>query len=262
MEADANQRRQLGEFLRARREALPAPAPSFSTGGRRRTPGLRREEVAAASGVSTTWYVWAEQGRDISLSPQALARLARTLRLTPAERAYLFALAARLDPDPPHEPLNQPVPEELQTLPAAIASPAYILDPCYNGCAWNAPARALFSPWLASGEPNLLRYVFLHESAQASIADWPARAQRLAAEFRAETAHEPDAPARRALVDALTRESAAFTQYWNSHTVLAREGGARNFIHPALGPLRYTQHNFAPAAHPAYRLVILTAAQV
>lgn len=253
MEPDKAQRRQLGEFLRARREALPAPAT-----GRRRTPGLRREEVAALSGVSTTWYVWAEQGRDISLSPQALARLAAALRLTPAERAYLFTLAARLDPEAPHEPLNQPLPEDLLALPAAISAPAYLLDGCYTGHGWNEPARTLFAPWLESGEPNLLAYVFLHTSAREFIADWPARAQRLAAEFRAETAHEPDAPARLALVERLTRASPEFARLWHSFTVLAREGGERRFTHPSLGVLRYTQHNFIPAAHPGWRLVILT----
>jgi transcriptional regulator with XRE-family HTH domain len=253
MEPAPDHRRQLGAFLRARREALPAPAT-----GRRRTPGLRREEVASLSNVSTTWYIWAEQGRDISLSPHALARLATALRLTPAERAYLFALAARLDPNPPHEHANQPVPEELQTLPSSITAPAYVLDANYTACAWNMPARDLFAPWLESGEPNLLRYVFLHASAKTFIQDWPSRAQRLVAEFRAETAHEPDAPARIALVETLSRESPEFAQYWSSFTVLSREGGARNFNHPLRGALRYTQHNLIPAAHPSYRLVILT----
>lgn len=247
-----DQRRQLGAFLRARREALAGPPT-----GRRRTPGLRREEVAALSNVSTTWYIWAEQGRDISLSPHALARLALALRLSPAERAYLFALAARLDPDPPHEPENQPVPEELRTLPAAIATPAYVLDGNYTACAWNRPASELFALWLESGEPNLLRFVFLHESARIFIQDWPTRAQRLVAEFHAETGQKPDAPARRALVESLSRESLEFAQYWDSHIVLAREGGERNFNHPQHGALRYTQHNLTPAAHPGYRLVIL-----
>jgi hypothetical protein len=255
MEPDHSQRRQLGDFLRARREALPAPAT-----GRRRTPGWRREEVAAAANVSTTWYVWAEQGRGISLSPQALARLAVALHLTPAERAYLFALAARLDPDPPHEPGGQPLPEDLRALPGAIATPAYILDPLYNGHGWNEPASALFSPWLESGEPNLLRFVFQQAAARDFIAGWQARAQRLVAEFRAETVHEAAAPARQALIESLTRESTDFARFWQSHTVLAREGGARSFLHPQRGVLRYVQHNLIPAAHPGYRLVILTAA--
>lgn len=253
MEPDQTQRHAIGAFLRARREALPAPAT-----GRRRTPGWRREEVAAAANVSTTWYVWAEQGRDISLSPHALSRLAVALHLTPAERAYLFTLAARLDPAPPHEPEGQPLPEDLRALPAAIATPAYILDPLYNGMAWNEPARALFAPWLESNEPNLLRFVFQHIAARGFIADWPARAQRLVAEFRAETAHEAEAPARQALVESLTRESPDFARFWHSHAVLAREGGARGFLHPTQGALRLTQHNLIPVAHPSYRVIILT----
>ncbi len=254
MEPGPTQRHQLGAFLRARREALPALAT-----GRRRTPGLRREEVAAASGVSTTWYVWAEQGRDISLSPHALARLATALHLTPAERAYVFALAARLDPHPPHEPMPDQAPPELLALPAAITSPAYLLDSCYDGSAWNAAARTLFAPWLESGENNLLHYVFGHASAQTFIADWPARAQRLVAEFRAESAREPGTPARRALVAALSQTSPDFARFWNTHTVLAREGGARLFNGPR-GRLHFIQHNLTPAAHPGYRLVILTPA--
>lgn len=253
MEPEQNPRRELGAFLRARREALPAPHT-----GRRRTPGLRREEVAALSNVSTTWYIWAEQGRDISLSPHALARLALALQLTPAERAYMFALAARLDPAPPHGAENQPVPAELQTLPAAISTPAYLLDSCYTGHAWNHPARELFAPWLASGEPNLLRYVFQHDSAKTFIHDWPARARRLAAEFRAETAQDPDNEARHTLVKTLLAQTPAFARAWNSFSVLAREGGARAFSHPERGPLHYTQHNLTPAAYPGYRLVILT----
>ncbi len=253
MEPDKNQRHELGAFLRARREALPAPST-----GRRRTPGLRREEVASAANVSTTWYIWAEQGRDISLSPQALTRLARALTLTPAERAYLFALAARLDPDPPAEQTHD-LPPDLATLPDAIATPAYLLDASYNGRAWNPPARDLFAPWLASGEPNLLRYVFLHESASTFIQDWPERAQRLVAEFHAETGKTP---ARRSLAETLSRESPAFAHYWNSHIVLAREGGERRFNHPQHGALHYIQHNLTPSNHPAYRLVILTRASL
>ncbi|HYP63764.1 MAG TPA: XRE family transcriptional regulator, partial [Acidocella sp.] len=97
-------------------------------------------------------------------------------------------------------------------------------------------------------------------AARDFIAGWQARAQRLVAEFRAETVHEAAAPARQALIESLTRESTDFARFWQSHTVLAREGGARSFLHPQRGVLRYVQHNLIPAAHPGYRLVILTAA--
>ena len=259
VEAEPGQRHTLGAFLRARREALPAPAPISGQKDRRRTPGWRREEVAAAANVSTTWYIWAEQGRNISFSPHALARLAAALRLTPAERAYLFALAARLDPAPPHESADQPLPEDLRALPAAITAPAYILDALYTGHAWNQPAQALFAPWLQRGEPNLLRFVFQHEAARNFIPDWPARAQSLVAEFRAETIHEPTAPARQALINALLRESPAFARFWHNHEVLAREGGTRVFHHPQHREMRFVQHNLIPAAHPGFKLVVLVA---
>ena len=172
MEPDKNQRHELGAFLRARREALPAPST-----GRRRTPGCGAGGRSAPLGnVSTTWYVWAEQGRDISLSPQALARLAVALRLTSAERGYMFALAARLDPALPHEPEDQQLPPELADLPGTISSPAYVLDSCYTARSWNMPARELLAPWLKSGEFNLLRYVFLYPNARDFIVNWAARA--------------------------------------------------------------------------------------
>ena len=94
-----DQRRLLGEFIRAHRERARPSAP----GGRRRTPGLRREELAARAGISTTWCSWIEQGRPVQASPETLGRLAQALALTPAERAYLFELAGRLDPDLPEE---------------------------------------------------------------------------------------------------------------------------------------------------------------
>src|SRR5580704_8181196 len=93
-------RRELGDFVRARRERLPPAASGLSAPARRRTPGLRREEVAQLAGLSTTWYTWIEQGRDVSMSPVALARLAAALRLGRAERAYLFELAGKRDPQP------------------------------------------------------------------------------------------------------------------------------------------------------------------
>src|SRR5713226_8903042 len=96
-----DQRRELGEFIWSHRERLAPAAIGLAAGSRRRTPGLRREEVAQLCGLSATWYTWIEQGRDVSVSPTALARLARTLQLSPAERAYLFDLVGKRDPSGP-----------------------------------------------------------------------------------------------------------------------------------------------------------------
>jgi transcriptional regulator with XRE-family HTH domain len=233
---------------------MPDPAAV----GRRRTPGLRREEVAQLCGLSTTWYTWVEQGRDIAVSAAALARMAEVLRLTVAERAYLFELTRRRDPAPPASNLDAGrVPHELRAVLRATTEPAYLLDRLWHAQEWNDPAKRLFAPWVESGETCLLRYVFLHSSARRFIWDWEDRARRLLAEFRADTAHDPDDAGMQALVEGLRRDSEAFSRFWNSHTVLAREGGERVFNHPLEGRLRYEQVTLLPAAHKGYKLVIL-----
>lgn len=255
----ADQRRLLGAFLRTRREALnPAAAGLPDIGGRRRTPGLRREEVAQLCGISTTWYTWVEQGRDIALSALSLARLADTLRLTAAERAYLFELTRRRDPTPPQmdsEPAAAPA--ELLAALRGITVPAYLLDRLWRARGWNQAAGRLFALWLSSGEACLLRYVFLDPSARTFLTDWENRARRLVAEFRADTVHDPDDTAMRELVRDLQRESVEFTRFWNSHAVLAREGGERRFTHPQDGALVFDQVTLIPAAHPDHKLVML-----
>lgn len=249
------QRRRLGAFLRRHREAtVPALAPQ----ARRRTPGLRREEVALMSGLSTTWYTWAEQGRDIALSDLALDRIARTLKLTAAERGYLFELARRRDPNPvePSASAATTTPELLATL-ATISCPAYLLDPLWRLRGANPPAEHLFSPWLTSGEACLLRYVFLAEDARTFICDWEDRARRLLAEFRADTSHASDIAGMEALVGDLRETSADFRRLWGEQAVLAREGGRRDFRHPADGHLAFEQVTLVPAAHPDHKLVLL-----
>ncbi len=256
----ANQRRELSAFLRARREALKPAAAGQPTAPqtRRRTPGLRREEVAQLCGISTTWYTWLEQGRDIALSPHALARLADTLHLTVAERAYLFELTRKRDPSPPvADATENAVPPELTAALKAITAPAYLLDRYWNACGWNDAAAHLFSGWLCGPELNLLRYVFLDPTAVAFIVDWENRARRLLAEFRADTAHYADDPGIKVLVTDLMQKSTSFERFWNTYTVLVREGGERRFQHPENNPLVYHQITLMPAAQRECKFVIL-----
>lgn len=257
MTLPVDQRRLLGAFLRARREAL-APAAIGQPTGRRRTPGLRREEVAQLSGLSTTWYTWVEQGRDIALSAQAVARLAEALRLNPAERAHLFELTRRRDPAAPvAAPVPDAAPPELLDTLHALSAPAYLLDRLWQARGWNEAAGRLLAPWFDSGEPCLLRFVFLHAAARCFIEDWENRARRLLAEFRTDTGHNPDDPAMDDLVRDLRRRSADFATFWNEHAVLAREGGLRTFDHPQDGRLRYEQVTFVPASQRDHKLVVL-----
>ena len=256
----ADQRRLLGAFLRARREALtPAIVTSVATfPGRRRTPGLRREEVAQLCGMSSTWYCWIEQGRDISLSAGSLARLSDALRLTAAERAYLFELSRRRDPSPALvERQDGRVPAALRAVLQASVAPAYLMDRRWHALAWNDAAGRLFSRWFDSREPCLLRYVFLDPGARDFICDWEDRAARIIAEFRADTARAPEDEAVKALVEDLQKDSPIFSRLWNSHAVLTREGGTRLFRHPEDGLLRYEQITLVPAPFPEHRVVML-----
>ena len=259
----------LGDFLRARRDRLRPEDFGFPR-GRRRAPGLRREEVAQLCGVSPTWYTWIEQGRTTAISIETLSAIAAGLRLSRAERAYLFELSARADPAPP--PAEGSDPQRLSALVGTIGSPAYILDRHWDAIAWNPPAAELFADWLGSGprpprgyrgqgddaaERNLLRYVFLDERATDFIVDWKERARRLVAEYRADTASWRDDPVRKAFVHELCAASPAFEAAWRSQQVLSREGGLRAFQHPTRGACAYEQYTLRVAQRPELKLTIL-----
>ncbi|MEF2074848.1 helix-turn-helix domain-containing protein, partial [Consotaella aegiceratis] len=251
------QRRLLGQFIRSHRErTLPDAVVR-----RRRTPGLRREELAARAGIGVTWCAWIEQGRDISVSPDTLARLANALALTPAERAYLFELAGRRDPSAPKSAPTSEAPEGLAALVEALPHPAYGLDRLWNACCWNGAAEHLFSGWLGDGRHrNLLRYTFTAPSARRLLPDWDQRARRLLAEFRSDCARMLDDRGLNDLIGQLRDESELFAQEWDAQTVMAREGGLRTFLHPQDGALSYVQHTFSPAERPDYKLVALVPA--
>ena len=259
-----DQRRLLGAFLRRRRELLRAADVGLlaSRSERRRTPGLRREEMAQICGMSPTWYAWIEQGRDISVSADAFARLADAMQFTPAERAYLFQLTRRRDPAELQAPGEESGPSAILTDAVnAVIAPAYLLDRLWRACAWNMPAAQLFAGWLGGAERCLLDYVFLDRAARAFIVDWENRARRLVAEFRADTGRNPDDPALSALVDRLRTGSADFAKFWGDHAVLAREGGTRMFNHPREGLRHYQQVTLAPAGRPDTKLVMLLPSQ-
>ena len=253
---EADQRRLLGEFVRAHRERMRPVAAT----GRRRTSGLRREELAALAGIGVTWCTWIEQGRAAQASPEALGRIAQALALSRAERDYLFKLAGRIDPEGARGP-SADAPSSLIAAVKAIEHPAYGLDRLWNACSWNEAAAGLFRGWLDGDcQRNLLRYVFLEPSARVLIPAWKERARRLLAEFRADFARTFRDAQVKIFVDTLRAESAFFAEAWDEQAVQIREGGLRLFNHPDDGAVRFIQHTFAPAERPDYKLVILTPA--
>jgi len=250
---DEEQRQLLGTFIRTRREAMEP-----SGGGRRRTPGLRREELAMRAGISATWCAWLEQGREVRASPHALSRLAHALTLTQAERAYLFELAGRHDPEAPAPVVSSPVPLSLEAAVTAMSVPAYGLDRFWNACCWNVAAEQLFAGWLdRGGRPNLLRFIFLDPAAKNLVPDWEPRALRLLAEFRADFGRGLNDPDMTDMVDDLIAESALFARGWQRQSVLAREGGLRTFRSADGTVCRYDQHTFTPSDRPDHKLVFL-----
>jgi transcriptional regulator with XRE-family HTH domain len=248
------QRHLLGAFVRARREGL---APEGHA-RRRRTPGLRREELAARAAIGTTWVAWIEQGREVRPSAETLGRLASALALSPAERDYLFSLAERRDPADPFAAPREAAPPAITAAVAALPFPAYALDPAWSVCAANAAARRLFAGLFDSeSAPNLLRYVFTHPAARTLLPDWHTRAMRLLAEFRRDYGRVMSDPRVAAVVEWLQNESPEFRAGWESQSVLAREGGARDFLHPEDGLLHFTQHTLADVEREDFRLVFL-----
>ena len=252
---------ELGQFLRAQREKLTPAEAGLSAAARRRTPGLRREEVAQLAGLSTTWYTWIEQGRDVSVSPLALSRLASALRLGRAERAYLFELAGKRDPEQLDDEVDDVTPA-LRACIDAIATPAYVLDRGWTARVWNDPATRLFPGWLSPGaDRNLLRFIFLDLTAQALIDGWQERARRVVAEFRAHAgAHLNDSALTEPIGD-LLRQSPSFARLWQQRDVLEREGGERTFNHPTDGFLRFEQVTFNLSGQPGMKLTVLVQTQ-
>lgn len=250
----------LGAFIRSRRLQADPEAAGFTPGRRRRTAGLRREELAQLAGISVTWVTWIEQGRVTSVSTPTLLGLARALTLSAAEREYLFRVAGRSDPAPPAA--GEASLRVLRRLVDRLPEPCYVLDRYWNAVAWNHPAQRLFPAWLGprAGRPaNLLRYVFGSDAARHQVVDWKQRSRRLVAEFRADTASLRKDPLVGALVEDLAASSVAFAAAWRSEAVLGREGGERRFR--VGGRIRvFEQMTLRAASHPELKVVVLLAA--
>lgn len=253
-------RKELGEFLQALRQRGTPEEFGFPTGARRRTQGLRREEVAQLAGISATWYTWIEQAREVNVSAEALERLATALKLSKSERTYLFDMADRRDPQA-HMLEADTAPETLVNMLNSMQIPAYIMGRTWDVLAWNIAAGDLFSDWLANtttdARPNLLRFVFLHANAKQFVVDWELRARRLVAEFRADCRSRLEETELKRLVNELSQASADFDRFWKQHDVLERQGGQRQFNHPKQGLISFSQVTLRPVEQEQLKLVLL-----
>ncbi len=245
----------LANFLRTRRERISPAEVGFPARSRRRTPGLRREELAQLAGISVTWYTWLEQGRDISVSSQVLDSLATALRLTAQERSYLFVLA-NMSPEATiesHEDQLNPVLQQI--LDHQGINPAYIMGRYWNILLWNHAAERLFD---FGDAKNMLWYMFTQPATRQLIVDWGNRAKRLLAEFRADCSRYLADPEFNAFIDHLKAASPEFAAWWPLHHITSREGGRREFDHARVGRLVLHQTTFYLSSAPEVKMVLHT----
>jgi len=251
-----HRRDELAAFLRARREALRPEDVGLPAGRARRTPGLRREEIALLAGVSVTWYTWLEQGRPINASVDVLEALARSLRLDDAERHHLLTLATRTPGEP--VPDVDDAPDALVRLIESMnPAPAYVLGPRWEYLAWNR-AQALLYPTIEQLSPedrNLLWVVFAEPNARALMTDWPDQARRIMAEFRAGTAGLLTDPKVVALVERLRVVSPEFAQWWAQLDVAQFQTRVRHYRHPRAGDLAFEYQQLTPSEWPTLKVV-------
>jgi transcriptional regulator with XRE-family HTH domain len=231
-------RRELGAFLRSRRERIRPEQVGLPPSRRRRTPGLRREEVAQLAGVGITWYTWLEQGRDIHPSAQVLDAIARTLQLDAHEQSHLFTLAGMATTTIADQclhmcPTAQPLVDQLEPFPAMIVNARLDL------LGFNRVYASFFSDLesMPVEDRNILWLVFTHPEWRATVVDWDDVVGRMVAEFRASMAEHLDEPSWKTLVARLHAASPEFTAFWERHDVLGAESRTKRARHPTVGLL-------------------------
>jgi transcriptional regulator with XRE-family HTH domain len=242
-----SRRAELGAFLRSRRESLSPAEVGLPAGFRRRTPGLRREEVAMLADVGTTWYTWLEQGRDVRASEEVLAAIADALRLDAVERGHLFVLSDRPSPQVRStnpEKLEEPV---LRMLASLSGQPAYVTGRRWDIWGWNRAASLVFGDYerLAVDERNLMFMVFANARHRRLLVDWEETARTSLAMFRHDSARYAGDPDFERLISTLRHRSNEFNAWWPRHEVLNPLSNIKRIRHPRKGLMVFEYTSFA-----------------
>jgi transcriptional regulator with XRE-family HTH domain len=249
------QRRQLIDFLKGCRARLSPTQVGLPDTNRRRTPGLRREDVAALAGVSVTWYTWLEQGRKIQVSADVLERVCTTLRMTADEREYLFALVQHR-PAPPAAGCATEVSPTLARMLDALGVPALVMTARWDVIAWNRLMSQAFRHYerLAPEDRNLLRILLMDDTYQHDQVAYETMARRVLSKFRVDYSQSPDDPAFEALINELAERCPIFRRLWNSPEVVGRSEAIAH--HPQLGGMTMEHSSYVPEGSPTLRVVI------
>ncbi|MFI8890286.1 helix-turn-helix transcriptional regulator [Streptomyces paradoxus] len=254
MDQPADHRTEIRDFLASRRAKITPEEVGLPTSGRRRVPGLRREEVAVLAGVSTEWYTRLEKGHISGVSEDVIEAVARALQLDEDERTYLFDLARAAKPAHrrPTRRKDVPIPPGVRwMLDSMTMGSASVQNGRQDVVADNPLARSLFAPLFDSattdkrGRANFARYIFLDPGSQHFFVDWDKAAGTTAALLRAEAGREPHDKALRDLIGDLSTLSPEFRARWAAHDVRIHHAGIKRLRHPEVGPLELTYHSLA-----------------
>ncbi|NBE55066.1 helix-turn-helix transcriptional regulator [Streptomyces boluensis] len=257
LSADARERRsaEIRAFLRSRRARVTPADVGMAAGSGRRTPGLRREEVAVLAGVGVSWYTWLEQGRDINVSAEVLDAVGRVLRLDPAEREHLYLLAG-LNP-PPAAPADRAVPNGVRrVIDGWLPRPAYAIDRHWRLLAVNRAAQLVFG--YGELDHSCLVSFFTSAHFRASLCGWEDAARGIVGLFRADAARYPDDPEFGRLVEDMCAASPAFATVWAEHPVGSDTEGVKSLVHPDAGELAFDYTMLPLADLPGARLLLYT----
>ena len=251
-------RSELGDFLRSRREKLSPEAVGLPSGQRRRTPGLRRQEVAELAGIGIDWYIRLEQGRAVNPSVTTINALASALRLGKLEHAHLRALARVTDR---HSFSRESVPDTIRHLVLSLNQPAYITGRRWDILAWNAAAADIFPDFerLPQEDCNILTYMLTYPNARRLFGKtWADEAKRMVAQFRTTYDFWDGDPAFLDLLERLRQGSPEFDIWWDAHDIRNVAIGQKLLSHPLKGLLHFEYATFQANDDPALKLAIYT----
>lgn len=250
----SSRRTALSQFLKSCRARVMPGDVGLPEPDRRRTPGLRREDVAALSGVSVTWYTWLEQGREVRVSTAVLERVAATLQMSPDEREYLFELAHDRPPPLPSGGVDEVTPS-MQRLLDSLRIPAYILTMRWDVVAWNGMCVALLRDYgaLPPEGRNLLKLLF---GGERDPGEYKAMAHRLVARLRVDYSQFPGDAGLDRLVTELSEDFPIFRELWGTSEVAARSEGLSVTRHSRFGPITLQHTSYMPEGRPTLRLIM------
>jgi transcriptional regulator with XRE-family HTH domain len=247
----------LGAYLKNRRTKLD-PASFGVAGGRRRTAGLRREEVAQRANISATWYTWLEQGRGGAPSADVLNRIARALTLTEVEREHLFLLGLGRPPEVRYRGSDAITPRLQRLLDALTHSPAIVRTPTWDVVAWNRAAAAVLTDYgtLPPDRRNILRMIFSDSRISAAQFDWKSVARFVVASFRVDVARAGADAEVAKLVEELNQSSPGFAAMWRENDVQTHGDGVKRLRHPQVGPITLEYSAFAVDGRPDLTMIV------